>query len=240
VNDTEIEEALNRAAPTRRLPTAGLLEQIADSVQASLTPVRPLPPLWKQAGTLLAAGMVVALLGAARAGFLGFEALPPTSRSVIFAVLATLWGLTASQVVVAWLPASRRLLPPVAVLLGVSVALLALFWLEFVDGHSERFLSQGVRCLLTGLVHAALAAALGLWIVSRGYAVNPVTAGLILGVLGGLSGVTMLELHCANFETLHVMVWHTLVVPVSGAAGACAGWALRKSQLRKIARAYVR
>jgi hypothetical protein len=38
-------------------------------------------------------------------------------------------------------------------------------------------------------------------------------------VLAG-SGVTMLELHWANFQALHVLVWHTAVVPVSTAAGA--------------------
>jgi hypothetical protein len=46
-------------------------------------------------------------------------------------------------------------------------------------------------------------------------------------VLAGLAGVTMLELHCSNFEALHVLVWHTLVVPVSGAIGAILGWVLR-------------
>ena len=46
-------------------------------------------------------------------------------------------------------------------------------------------------------------------------------------MLGGLTGVTLLELHCTNFEALHVLIWHTLVVPVSGAAGALLGWALR-------------
>jgi hypothetical protein len=37
----------------------------------------------------------------------------------------------------------------------------------------------------------------------------------------------VLELHCANFEALHVLVWHTLVVPVSAGFGALIGWALR-------------
>jgi hypothetical protein len=47
------------------------------------------------------------------------------------------------------------------------------------------------------------------------------------GTLAGLAGVTMLELHCANFEALHVMLWHTAVIPVSGAAGALLAWAAR-------------
>jgi hypothetical protein len=37
----------------------------------------------------------------------------------------------------------------------------------------------------------------------------------------------MLELHCDNFQALHVLFWHTAVVPASGAAGALLAWAFR-------------
>ena len=39
--------------------------------------------------------------------------------------------------------------------------------------------------------------------------------------------MTMLELHCANFLALHILLWHTAVLPASAAAGALVGWALR-------------
>ena len=61
----------------------------------------------------------------------------------------------------------------------------------------------------------------------RGFAVNSVSAGLVGGALAGLCGVTMLELHCANFQAMHVLVWPTAVVPASAAVGALVGWALR-------------
>jgi hypothetical protein len=48
-----------------------------------------------------------------------------------------------------------------------------------------------------------------------------------VGTLAGLAGLTMLELHCANFQVLHVMLWHTAVMPVSGASGASMAWAGR-------------
>jgi len=56
--------------------------------------------------------------------------------------------------------------------------------------------------------------------------VNSVSAGLVAGTLAGLAGVGVLELHCANFEAAHLLVWHTAVVPVSGAAGAVLAWAV--------------
>jgi hypothetical protein len=54
------------------------------------------------------------------------------------------------------------------------------------------------------------------------------TAGLVGGALARVSGLTILELHCVNFQVLQVLVWHTAVVPVSAAAGALVGWAQRR------------
>ena len=102
-----------------------------------------------------------------------------------------------------------------------------MFALVFRDYRTDHFISAGVACLLTGLLLAIPAAFLSWLLLRRGFAVNPLAAGLVGGALAGLSGVTMLELHCANFQALHVLVWHTAVVPVSAAAGALVGWALR-------------
>jgi hypothetical protein len=94
----------------------------------------------------------------------------------------------------------------------------------FRDYHTHNFVHEGIACLSAGLLHA-IPAALASWVLlRRGFAVNPVAAGLVAGTLAGLAGVTMLELHCPNFEALHVMLWHTAVVPASGAAGALLGW----------------
>jgi hypothetical protein len=74
------------------------------------------------------------------------------------------------------------------------------------------------------LFHAVPVALASWLLLRRGFAVNAVAAGLAAGTLAGMAGVTMLELHCPNFEALHVMLWHTAVVPVSGAAGALLAW----------------
>ena len=75
--------------------------------------------------------------------------------------------------------------------------------------------------------HALPAALLSWLVVRRGFAINPVSAGLIAGALGGIAGVGMLELHCPNFEAAHLLVWHMAVVPLSAALGAFAGWLIR-------------
>ena len=79
-----------------------------------------------------------------------------------------------------------------------------------------------------GLLAAVPAACMSGLLLRRGFAVNPVAAGLAGGALAGLCGVTMLELHCPNFQALHVLVWHTAVLPGSAALGALVGWALHR------------
>jgi hypothetical protein len=112
------------------------------------------------------------------------------------------------------------------------VVLLAVFASLFHDYHTDHFVAVGLVCLATGVVHAIPAALLSLWVLRRGFAVNFVSAGMVAGTLGGLAGVTLLELHCPNFQAAHILVWHTAVVVVSGGLGALAGVALRARRVK--------
>jgi hypothetical protein len=229
VTDAEIDEALERAARMPHAVPPELLRRIADSIGPTPEPVRPLSPAWVLTALLTLVGAAVALAGAAGAGFQGFEALSAGSRIAIFGALAVLCCVVAEHLVGEWMPGSRRRFTPAGLLATASVSLLGVFALLFHDYRIDHFVSAGLACLLTGLMCAVPAALLGWWVLRRGWVTHPVAAGLAAGVLAGLAGVAALELHCSNFEALHVLVWHTLVVPVSGSAGAIVGWALRKA-----------
>jgi hypothetical protein len=203
-----------------------LIERIADSIAPSLRPVRLLPPKWLLISALCLTGAAVALAGAARAGFQGFEALTPLSRMLILSALAILIWAAARRTVDEWTPGSPRLLSATSLLAAFSVALVVVFGLLFHDYRTENFVSAGLTCLGTGVLHAIPAALVTGWVLRRGCVLDSVSAGLAVGALAGLAGLTVLELHCANFDALHVLVWHTLVVPVSAACGALIGWAL--------------
>jgi hypothetical protein len=228
VRDAEIDRALEEAARDRRELPAGLLRRIADSIEPAMQPVRPMPPTWLLAGGLVLISAAVALLGAARLGLQGIIALALPARLLIFGTLGLLLCVAAVQLVEEWIPGSRRRLTAARWLTGASIALLGVFAMLFHDYRAEHFLSAGFTCLATGLLHAVPVALLAWWWLRRGWALNPVSAGLAAGVLAGLAGVTLLELHCTDFHALHVLVWHTLVVPSSGALGALAGWTLRE------------
>jgi hypothetical protein len=228
VTDQEIDDILQRAAGSSREVPAQLLERIADSVAPSLRPVRPLPANWVLSGALGLIGGAVALIGAGRAGFQGYEALGVLSRTLILGALALFIGVAARRAVDEWTPGSARRLSTGGLVAALSVALAVVFGLLFDDYRAENFVSAGLTCLCTGVLHAIPAALVAWWVLRRGCALDSVSAGLAVGALAGLAGLAVLELHCANFEALHVLVWHTLVMPVSAGFGALIGWALHQ------------
>jgi len=227
MRDREMDEILELAAQARHDVEPALLQRVAGSIKSSMRPVRPLPPTWVLASELILICAAVALAGAARAGFYGIEKMSVLERSLIFPVLGILGWVVAAEFVSEMIPGSRRRIAPGA-LLGIgSLALLGLFAVLFRDYRTNDFVSAGIVCLMTGLLHAVPTGLVSWWLLRRGFAVNSVAAGLAGGTLAGVAGVTMLELHCANFQALHVLLWHTAVVPGSGAAGASLAWALR-------------
>jgi hypothetical protein len=143
-----------------------------------------------------------------------------TQRALIFPLLGILVWFAAAVSVDEMIPGSRHRLTPWVLLAGGCGALTALFAQLFRDYRIEHFVSQGIPCLRAGLLLALPAAGAGWLILRRGFAVDSVAAGFAQGTLAGLAGVVMLELHCANFEAPHVMVWHTAVLLLSGVAGA--------------------
>jgi hypothetical protein len=223
MTDEQVNKVLQKASWVAPPVDPELLKSIADSLNGSLRPVSPLPPSWLLTGGLALICAVVAVTAGARAGFYGIEKLTGWERWAIFSTLAILAWVAGRQFVSQLIPASRQALSVGTFLAIDSAALLGVFALVFSDYHTDHFIVAGLACLLTGLLIAIPAALLGWALLRRGYAVNPTAAGLAGGTLAGLCGLVMLELHCANFQALHVLVWHTAVVPVSAAAGALVG-----------------
>jgi len=232
MTEEQIDKVLQEASRSAPALDPALLERVAESLNSSLRPVRPLPPTWALTTGLTLICVLVAAMGAAKAGFFGIEKLSLGERLAIFSILAILVWVAGSRFVGQLIPASRQRLPGGAFLTICCAVLAGLFALVFRDYHTDHFIAAGVACLLTGVLIAIPAALLSWVLLRRGFALDPVAAGIAGGALAGLSGVTMLEFHCANFQMLHMLVWHTAVVPVSAAIGALVGYALRRRSNR--------
>jgi hypothetical protein len=227
VNDRDIDDVLRKAAGAQPGVDPELLKRISGSIGASMQPVRPLPAPWILTGGLILVCAVIAIGGALFLGPKGVQKMDATDIALIFPVLAVLVWLAARLCVAEAIPGSSRPLPPWLVTLSACLALAGVFALLFHDYGTEHFVPQGMACLVAGLAHAIPSSLATWWILSRGFAVNALAAGWAKGLLAGFAGVVMLELHCANFEAPHVIVWHIAVLPISAAAGLLAAWTIQ-------------
>lgn len=232
MREEDLDEILNRSADEPHNVKPEVLIRISDSVKASLRPVRTLPSRRVLTGAVMLACAAVSIMGAARSGFFGFAKMDSLERWLVFCLLGILAWAASDSYVRAMVPGSRRHLSGAALVGWTCVALLGVFALLFRDYATHNFFSAGITCLVVGLVHAVPAALLSWLLLRRGFAVDAVTAGLAAGVLGGIAGLGMLELHCPNFQAAHVLVWHTAVLPASGALGAGIGWLLSLRRAR--------
>lgn len=227
MNQRDINDVLKRAAGAAPEVDSGLLDRVARSIGAELRPVRPLPPVWVLVTALAAACLGVAFAGGAVLGLHGIQAMSLTDMALIFPALGILIWLAAAVSVGEMIPGSRHRMSPAVLLAGGCLAITVVFALLFHNYRVERFVPQGLACLTAGLLLAIPMACAGWLILHRGFAVDSPAAGIAQGTLAGLAGLGMLELHCPNFEAPHVMVWHTGVLLLSGAAGALLVWAGR-------------
>jgi hypothetical protein len=220
VKDEEIDDVLKETARGPHVLKTETMQRVSDSIKTSLQPVRPLPPTWMLAGGMVLVCAAVALAGAARAGFFGIEKMNLFQRALIFPTLVVFAWVVGVALVHEMVPGSRHRIAPGTLLMLVSGLVVSIFALLFRDYQTSDFFAAGIACLLTGLLFAFPAALLAWLVLRRGFAVNPVSAGLVTGTLAGLAGLAMLELHCQNFQAAHVLVWHIGVIPLSAAAGA--------------------
>lgn len=229
-DDAEIDDVLRRVARPPHPVDPALLARITDSIQATVTPVKPLPPIWALVGLLLAVCASVAIAGAAWSGLDGIAALAPWPLTIDLISLGVLMVALAHECAVRLIPGSRPWLSAPLAVSGCWVALLSLFALVLRDYHAEHFVSAGLGCLEQGVLHAIPAAILAALVLRRGFATRPILAALVAGALAGLTGVVFLELHCSNIEAPHRLVWHAAVLPLGAALGALTAWVSQRGR----------
>jgi hypothetical protein len=74
-----------------------------------------------------------------------------------------------------------------------------------------------------GIPIGALAAGLFWLVLRRGAILSPSMTGAATGLLAGLVGASVLEIHCPNLDALHILVSHLGVAILCAMAGLFTG-----------------
>lgn len=216
-------DALKQPLPVASVPPESVIA-VEGRVLANLKPVHVLPARKLFFFAFLLIFLVLLAVGVGRLGAYAWADMNWARRIMICTSLAASAALLAYSMVQQMFPGSRcrisaRLLP-----VGIFVCLMLVLASLFEVGHSGGFVRDGMPCFEAGIPYAIPAAILFWLILRRGTVLSERTTGAICGALAGLIGVSVLEIHCSNFDLRHILVWH-LGVGVSGAlAGLFVGW----------------
>lgn len=201
-------------------------ERIREQIRRDTQPARP---LMSNAAYVLVFCCVFAVVSFLFAAVIGFNAwhIAPETVAVMLAVIVVLAVWSGWMVARTMRPGSGRVfgLPSGVIAFAAYEALVLT---SFSNYSMKLFVHRGMACLSLGVACGALAS-LPIWlVVRRGFAVQPMTSGALIGLLSGLAGLAALTLHCPIFEVPHAGVWHGAVVLVCTAAGMLASGVLKR------------
>jgi hypothetical protein len=200
--------------------------RIVDAITKGLEPVRPLGPSWRYVLAIVAAAVLIAVIGIWMRGTQGWSVDTLAQKSYFTAALAA--GIAMAAITL-----SRLMVP--GTLLAVTPRAIVLFAVALVAGgaclypvaHYNRFGAAASACFGIGMRHAALASVLMFFIVRRGAFLSRTRMALIIGLAGGLTAVIVLYVFCPHRDLGHFSLGHTTVPLAAVAAGALIGRMLR-------------
>jgi hypothetical protein len=171
----------------------------------------------------------VALLGGVAGKPHGFVLMSLAAKACIFGALMVLGVFAAWMTARSMRPGSGALHAGMLTLASL-VVLEIVFFSVFQSYDISGFVQAGLVCLGLGLAYAVPTAGMAWAVMRRGYVVDPIKAGLLIGLVGGLGGLGMLEFHCPLLTVPHTAVWHVAVVLVSILIGLLLGvWCERRA-----------
>jgi hypothetical protein len=199
-----------------------LANSIARRMADDLAAVKPLP----SARYFTA---VFALVSIALAFAVGIALSPHAWPLMTASMAAIVYGSLAICVVLLsaalsrqMFPASRHPIPTRVLALGVLVGIAIVFAAVFSTVEESDFWMHAWVCLRAGLVTGVAASVFFWFILRRGAVLEGGACGALAGLLGGLTGTAMLEIHCPDFNLSHILAGHW----GAAALGAGIGWAV--------------
>jgi hypothetical protein len=220
----ELVRALNMSVPVDA-PSPATLRQIAEGLATNLRPVRPVAPGRYFFGAFVGFFVSIVALGVYRMGAFAIAVMTPLQTAAILSALAISTGLLAYSLVHQMVPGSRHRIPPRLLPVGITLSLTIVIAVLFQFQHERNFWGNAWACIRAGTSIGALAAVPFWLMLRRGAILSPIMSGAATGLLAGLVGTSVLEIHCPNLDALHILVSHLGVAMLCALAGLLIGLA---------------
>lgn len=192
-----------------------------------LKPVRPAEHIALRVAKLWTLFCAV-VLSMALFGYAGVRALGWLHGVPYFMLLVFATALACAALAAETRPAAKRLLNASSLIAIALVLLCAFVAAAFPDLSTYGFFRIGHRCFSLGLSAAAIAGLCAALALRRSFLVAPIRVGAVAGFFSGLTGVTVLAIHCPLLTIPHILVWHVSVLPASVAIGLFIFWVIQK------------
>ncbi len=206
-------------------PTPQLaLKRVEDALLLTLHPVRPLPPIWVFLLIFASVFLALVAVGVYRMGPYGWTILSLSQKIAVIACLGASASLLGFSSAAQMVPGSGQRISPALVPI-VAFVLLALGLASvFQYERDPHFLRAGMKCFTAGIPYAIPAAVVFLVVLGRGLILRPMLSGATSGMLAGLIGTSVLEVHCPILDVGHILVWHLGVCVLGALLGLLAGY----------------
>jgi len=223
MDHNDVDRALS-AQDNLETPSPESLRRIEQSITKDLRAVRPLLPLSYFFTAFVGIFVAIVAFGAYRMGAFAISVMGPFQRAAILCALAASAGLLAYSLVHQMVPGSVHRVSPQLLPAGIIVLLLLVIAGLFQVRHDPRFWAHSWACLSAGTPYA-LFAVLPFWLLlRRGAILSPRVTGAATGLLAGLVGTSVLEIHCPNLDLVHILVGHLGVSVLGAMAGLGIGY----------------
>ena len=204
-------------------PSLKLQRHIELSITTGLQRVRPIPKRMYLFAALVALLAGCVALAVKAIGAYGLAVKSPLQVGLILACLTLSTLVLASSLISQIVPGSPHYIRPGLIPFAISILIAVAMASVFQFQEEARFWFKSWVCICVGTSMAVLSV-LPVWlIVRRGAVLTPVITTAATGLLAGLAGTTLLELHCPNLNAGHILLSHLGVAGIGMLTGLTAG-----------------
>lgn len=203
-------------------PTADVLGQIERRIVADLQVVRPVMPA---RNILLLAAIFASLLFIAvySLGAFAIRVMSPLQTSTILGTTAIGTGFLIYSLIHQMVPGSLHRVSPRLLPIAILSSLIGVMTVLFQFQHDADYWLRALVCLRAGTPIGFLTAVPFWLVLRRGAIISPTMTGATTGLLSGLVGTSVLEIHCPNLDAWHILVSHLGIAVLCSMAGLTLG-----------------